>query len=410
MSKQSPRKRPRLTDRIAEYVRPAGNTASVISGNPAFAAAGNAISDMMETDTPPVQQQTHQDAPGGSAHHQNNRLAAPHYKHTYDVTVTKTTQVTLTDDGNDCTYFFPTALYDWWLTEPNHNTDYSYYTYNYIPAYVDLLFYKDVNSRQSRTDFFHFVRPLHASVTCKDLLFFADDSKSLATPTIATYGFESAYLLFAERYLPEESSLSVFQPTSGYISNTLFAKQTLPRCVESKVESMDSQNIQLIHGGGSFGFSTGFHDPLPGNLRFVKPLRNYYANQNQGSYTNFTWMPFRNRMFTQGDAVDKAGNKIDDAKYWCNYSGHSKWGFPPPAYEMANKAYLVWFPRIPKADGNDFKIRCSFMMTTSATFRLYSKFPTHTSEAYITTEAKMGQLYKYGSYNTFTSYPITPTI
>jgi hypothetical protein len=41
---------------------------------------------------------------------------------------------------NDKAYFFPTAIRDWYLTEPAHNAN-TAWTYAYIPGYKDLFFY-----------------------------------------------------------------------------------------------------------------------------------------------------------------------------------------------------------------------------------------------------------------------------
>ncbi len=73
-----------------------------------------------------------------------------------------------------------------------------------------------------------FVTPLTVHVTCTDLLLFSDDVKTGATPTLATWGFESAYLLFGNRYLPEAASLAISAET--YMSSVLLSKQTLLKC------------------------------------------------------------------------------------------------------------------------------------------------------------------------------------
>jgi hypothetical protein len=49
-------------------------------------------------------------------------------------------------------YFFPTAIYDWYLTEPAHNAN-ATWIYAYIPGYKDLFFYDTVANRDARKDF-----------------------------------------------------------------------------------------------------------------------------------------------------------------------------------------------------------------------------------------------------------------
>ncbi len=61
-------------------------------------------------------------------------------------------------------YFFPTAIYDWYLTEPAHNATEGW-TYGYIPAYRDMFFYETNTDRDAKRDLFHFVRPLSAHVS-----------------------------------------------------------------------------------------------------------------------------------------------------------------------------------------------------------------------------------------------------
>ena len=178
---------------------------------------------------------------------------------------------------------------------------------------------------------------MHGNVTIKDLLFFADDTTSASQPTLATYGFDSGYLCYARKYLHDEWNIEVVQPSETYISNDLFAKQMLPKCKEARTDSLDSQNITTIHGGGGISFDVAMHNPLTGNARFVKPLINYYANENQKTYTNFTWLPFRSPWFLEEGRPIRAQNVYtQDNKYWCNYDGHTVLGKPGPEDEFHN--------------------------------------------------------------------------
>ncbi len=274
-----------------------------------------------------------------------------------------------------------------------------------------MFFYETTTDRDAKRDFFHFVRPLSAHVSCTDLIFFTDDVKTAATPTLATYGFESAYILHGNRYLPEKYYLDVLPAANGYMAQTLFAKQTLPTCRLNRWEAMDSANVTAIHGGGGFSFDVPIHQPLAGHANFIKPLQNCYASQNQGTYTNFTWLPHRNKLFnTPSQATDAFGRPLQDASSWCNFNGYKHLGMPGPSRDFANPAHLIWFPQINKAGEDVFKLRASFFMTTTFTARFYSKFPTHENTAYEHLEAYLGQLYTTGSYNTFYKYPVTAVI
>jgi len=338
----------------------------------------------------------------------------PKFKHHVDITVTKTTQVQLEDTGTTSAYFFPTSIYDWWLTEPSHVAETDTHNYAYIPAYKDLLFYDSPEDRAKRTKFFHFVQPMHGHVQVRDLLFFSDQLKDSGNLTLATYGFETAYLMHGKRYLPEEPTIKVQQPPgSRYMSNTLFAKNTLPLFELNKPEAMDSHELTAVHGGSGFDFDVNFHHPLHGSQQFILPLAHKYASNNSSTYVNFTWLPDRNwafRKLGEIQPVDEKNVAVTDARYMCNFSGNSEKGFTGPQNELSTPLHLLFFPRIRKIDGTDFKIRCSFMLTTSAKFRLYSKFPTHSTACYNLLEAKLGQHYKYNSYQSFTLYPVSGKI
>jgi hypothetical protein len=350
---------------------------------------------------------------GGGGYRKDLAFANPKFKHHFDVTVTKTTQVQLTDTGSTSAYFFPTSIYDWWLTEPTHTDTLDKHNYTYIPAYKDLLFYDTPADRKNRSKFFHFVEPLGGHVQVRDLLFFSDQAKDSGNITLATYGFETAYLMMGKRYLPEEPMINVQQPSGRYMSNVLFAKQTLPSFELNRPEAMDSHELVAIHGGSGFDFDVNFHKPLHGSQKFILPLAYKYAENNSSTYVNFTWLPMRNwafRAFGDIKPVDEDGNAVSDARYLCNFSGNSDKGFSGPQEELMTPLHILFFPRIKKIDGTDFKIRCTFMMTTSARFRLYSKFPTHTTTCYNLLEAKLGQHYKYDSYQAFTKYPVSAKI
>merc|ERR1712141_236051 len=90
---------------------------------------------------------------------------------------------------------------------------------------------------------------------------------------------------------------------------------------------------------------------------------------------------------------------VDDREFWCNFEAYKQKGLKYPGIsEMTNPAHLLWFPRIPKVNSTEFKIRCTFMMTTSAKFRLYAKFPVHSDYAYETVECYLGQFYQNNTY------------
>ncbi len=162
--------------------------------------------------------------------------------------------------------------------------------------------------------------------------------------------FESAYILHGNRYLPEKYWLDVLPAANGYMAQTLFAKQPLPTCRLNRWEAMDSANVTAIHGGGSFSFDVPIHQPLAGHANFIKPILNSYATLNQGTYTNFTWLPHRNKMFnTAAQATDSYGRALQDAPSWCNFNGYKHLGMPGPSRDFANPAHLIWFPQINKA-------------------------------------------------------------
>jgi hypothetical protein len=119
----------------------------------------------------------------------------------------------------DETYFFPTAIYDWYLTEPAHNAN-ATWTYAYIPETSSL--HETVANRDARKDFFHFVRPL-------------------------SDGLESAYIMHGNRYLPQKYFLDVSAASKGYMAQTLFTKETLPVCKLARYEATDSASVNAIH-------------------------------------------------------------------------------------------------------------------------------------------------------------------
>lgn len=334
---------------------------------------------------------------------------SPNLHITFDVTVKKTTQVILTDVGEGQSYFFPTGIYDWWLTEPAHNKKYDYYTYDYIPPYADLLFYKDENTRNARADFWHFVQPLHGNVKIDNLRFFADDYTSQSSPSQAMYGMDTGCLLYSQRDQPQGWTTDVVAEGNGYISNVLFSKNALPRCKESRDENLNlNQTTAIFAGKGkSFQFDVPFHNPLWGGARFVKPLRNYHANANQSKYTNFTYLPFKSHYFMKNKPVLSDSTPIPEADRGWNFDGYDTLCIPPKQPALNNPLHLLCFPEIPKVYGTDIKMRASFFMTTTATFRLFPKFATRNEKAYEGFEAHMGMHYKYGSYQIFEQYPIS---
>ncbi len=70
---------------------------------------------------------------------QDVHLDTPFFKHSFECTIKKTSQVQLEWFEKDKAYLFPTAIYDWYLTEPAHNAN-ATWTYAYIPGYKDLFF------------------------------------------------------------------------------------------------------------------------------------------------------------------------------------------------------------------------------------------------------------------------------
>jgi len=367
------------------------------------------VASIMDYTTSENETQSTSNSIGGHKQKPNLYLPNPTFKHYYDITVTKTTQVQLEDTGNNTAYFFPTSIYDWWLTEPTHIESEDTHNYEYIPAYKDLLFYDTIEERNARTKFFHFIEPLSGHVQVKDLLFFSDQEKDEKNLTSATYGFETAYLMKGTRYLPEDSTIDIVQPSTRYLSNILFAKNTLPLFTLNRPEAMDSHELVAIHGGSGFDFNVDFHKPLNGSQKFVLPLAYKYAKDNASTYVNFTWLPERNwafRKLGEIQPVDEKNQLVEDTPYLCNFSGNRKKGFIGPQQELLTPLHILFFPRIKKIDGTNFKIRCTFIMTTSAKYRLYSKFPTHNTECYNLLEAKMGMHYKFGSYYSFTKYPV----
>jgi hypothetical protein len=397
----------------AKAIRLATDLAGIATNNPLIPAGGHLVAGAMENmdeDELTAEQQGGAGSSGSNMRRRDVHLDTPFFKHSFECNIKKTTQIQLEWLDKDKAYFFPTAIYDWYLTEPAHN-DNAAWTYAYIPGYKDLFFYDTVANRDARKDFFHFVRPLSAHVECKDLLFFTDDVKTAATPVLATYGFESAYLMHGNRYLPEKYFLDVPAATNGYMAQTLFAKETLPICKLARYEAMDSASVNAIHGGSGFSFDVPIHQPLQGHANFVKPILNSYCDKNQGTYTNFTWLPHRNKMFQDNPPTDSSGTAFKDAKeFWTNYKGYKHLGLAGPTRDYACPAHLIWFPQINKADSDVFKLRASFFMTTSLTCRFYSKFPTHEDTAYSALEAYMGQLYTSDNYNTFSKYPVTAVI
>ena len=80
----------------------------------------------------------------------------------------------MSDLGASECYFFPTGIYDWWLTQPQTKTTTNKHGYEYIPGYVDLLFYKDADSFKARRDYFHFVKPNYGNVAISDITFLTE--------------------------------------------------------------------------------------------------------------------------------------------------------------------------------------------------------------------------------------------
>ena len=335
---------------------------------------------------------------------------SPKFNHSFDITVKKTTQVILTDVGENESYFFPTGIYDWWLTQPNHDKKFNYYTYDYIPGYSDLLFYKDESARNARADFWHFVQPLQGHVQIDNVRFFADDYTSQSSASQAMYGVDTGCLFYCQRDQPEGWSTKVVAEDNGYISNVLFSKNALPRCKEARDENLNYDQTTAIQAGKSFEFDVTFHNPLWGGARFVKPLRNHHAKANQGKYTNFTYLPYKSLYFLKNKPVLSDSTPIPDADQGWNFDGYNMLCIPPKQPHLNNPLHLLWFPEIPKVNATDIKMRVSFMMTTSATFRLFSKFATHNEKAYEGIEAHMGMHYKYGSYEKFEEYAISPSL
>ncbi len=117
-------------------------------------------------------------------------------------------------------------------------------------------------NRDARKDLIHFVRPLSAHVECNELLCFTGDVKTAATPVLATYGFESAYIMHGNRYLKEKYFLDVSAASNGYMAQTFFDKETVPVCKLARYEAMDSASVNAIHGGSGFSFDVPIHQPL----------------------------------------------------------------------------------------------------------------------------------------------------
>ena len=95
---------------------------------------------------------------------------------------------------------YPESLNTFKIFDPNPLVAWSwsasmeYYTYGYIPAYRDLLFYGSPDNQTARHHFFHFVKPTGFQVKI-DNVFFSDDITTQAgTFTQATYGFDSSYI------------------------------------------------------------------------------------------------------------------------------------------------------------------------------------------------------------------------
>jgi len=402
---------------MADIARGAGAAVSGITGNGLPSAIGEGVGSLLDSMDVSEENEPRGDRIGGGGsggRNPNRSYASPKFLNSFDVTVSKTTHVQVTDLGPKQCYFFPTGIYDWWLTEPFHAEDATAYRYQYIPGYVDLLFYRDFDSRQSRTDYFHFVRPNHGNVTISDITFFSDDAGDGAVPTLATYGFESGYFLYGERYLPDESYLKVVQPTATWMANDLLAKTTLPRAEETKCDLINSEKMVTVHAGTTFGFNVTFNSYLNGNGRWVKPLKNSYADRNEGKYVNFTWLPIRNKMFKSTHRAydpSRMNAWTDDNTTWCNFQAFTHRGYTGPDREYPNAAHCLWFPRISKADSTTYKLRASFMMTTTAHFTLFSKFPIEpNSSGYQSIECHMGQLKNVDTYGWFNQYPITPSL
>jgi len=350
---------------------------------------------------------------GGNPTGVHTDLPSPHFKHSTDITVTKTTQVTLTWT-DDTGFFFPTCVYDWWLTEPWPERDKQNINYQYIPAYEKLLFYQNATAYDARTDFFHFVEPLHGRVVCRDLIFFTDEVANGDPKTVETKAMPSAYILFAEQYLPGVTALRLKPSPSRHLKADFLGKTTLPQCEVNPQTAIDLQNVQAIHAGGGLSFDVNFNKPCGPHSMFVKPCRQLRNATNVGiPNLNFTWMPMRQKIFgTSGNkAYLVSGNNNRDSVYFCNFDAYSIHGFGGPSVTatLGNKGYMLWFPEIPRGDDTHWKLRCQFFMTTTASYRLYSQWPNQHID-YTLHESHLGMLAKLGEEFAMTKYPLATYI
>ena len=95
------------------------------------------------------------------------------------------------------------------------------------------------------------------------------------------------------QYLCGANELSVVQDSTEYISNTIFAHKTLPKCKHIRTKSYDFQKLQTIRLGHKLSIKHYFNNPLPKGVKFVKPILNACSKASQGVNTNFTWMPMK---------------------------------------------------------------------------------------------------------------------
>lgn len=320
----------------------------------------------------------------------------------YDVTVTYNTDLLLTDLGENEAYFIPTGIYDWWLTRPSYDTTKSYYTYQYIDGFNELLFYPDTTTRTSRRDYFHYVQPLDGHVEIKDWFFYFDTLEG-ADKAKVTLGSEQAFINFGTLRTSSVKTLAVKWDSGAYPSSVMFAKQTLPKCTINMSVLNESEDRQSIRPRAAMKLSHYFNNPLPSSVRFVKPVINAYSESNQGSNMNFTYMPFKNTLL---QSMTTSQNKPDCATYGYSFTGLYSNGYPPCSQKLPNPAFLLWFPRLKLHDGTFQKFRAIATMTTTARFRLYAR-SIKSDAAHQYDEAFLSSHYAYGSYQQFLKYPVT---
>ena len=234
------------------------------------------------------------------------------------------------------------------------------------------------------------------------MLFFTDQLDSAGTEVPVTYGNDAAYFVYGHQYLSGANQLDVVQDGTEYISNTLFAHTTLPKCKHIRTKSYDFQELKTVRSGHELNIQCYFNNPLPGGTKFEKPVINEYSKKTQGVNTNFTWMPMKASYFKSAYDVDILS---DASKGWSiRCFDYNNYGLP--SHNGPNPAHLLWFPPIQKADGTYIKMRMTAMMTMKIKLRLYSRSP-DSECSYQFADARMLNHYTIGSYNKFEAYPLS---